>query len=237
MKKYRITFLAEYFLICMLIGELVYSSLKAGVWFLPAFPLYVWFRGRKAKEEENYQRNLQLKDALNGLQAALEAGYSLENAFREAKKELEAIYPEGTYICREFDQILRRMANGVAVEEAFAEFAKKSRLEDAENLAETMATTKRMGGDLLQVIRSTVSVIATKLEVKREIRTITAQKRMEGNVMKLVPPGMLIYFRIFSPGFMEPLYQGMGGKLLMSLLLAAYLFMVWLMEYLTSIEI
>ena len=132
---------------------------------------------------------------------------------------------------------MRRLANGIVVEEAFGEFARQSGLEDAEGFAETLSTTKRMGGDVLQMLRSTVSVIATRLEVKREIRTITAQKRMEGNVMKLVPPGIMLYFRSFSPSFLEPLYQGMGGNLLMSLVLVGYVFLIWLMEHFIRIEL
>ncbi len=235
MKGQKWKVVLQYLLLCALAGELLYHEVLAGFLFIPLLPAYVLLRKRKKQEEEVYQKTMQLRDGLNSLQAALEAGYSLENAFREARKELSAIYPEEAYICGAFDQMLRKMGNGIAVEEAFSEIAGTSGLEDAENVAESIVMTKRLGGDLLQVIRATVGVIASKLEVKREIRTITAQKRMEGNIMLLVPPGMLVYFRVFSPDYLRPLYEG-GGRVVMTLLFAGYLVMLGLMEHFTNIE-
>ncbi len=237
MKKKKWGVILEYLLLCGFIGELVYHEIWSGALLLPFFPLYMRVRRNAAWEEELYQRSLQFRDMLNSLQAALEAGYSLENAFREARKELSAMYSERAYICVSLDQILRRMGNGMVIEEAFREFAVDSGLEDTENVAESIELTKRLGGDLLHVIRTTTEVIAAKLEVKREIRTITAQKRMEGNVMKLMPPGMLLYFRIFSPDYLSPLYEGVEGNVLMTVLFGSYLFMVWLMEHFTNIEV
>ncbi len=74
-------------------------------------------------------------------------------------------------------------------------------------------------------------------ELKKEIQTILTAKRMECRIMKLIPPGMILYFRLFSPGYLDILYGGMLGHLLMTALLAAYLFLVWLMGRITGLEI
>lgn len=161
----------------------------------------------------------------------------MENAVLAAGEDLACIYPKNSFICGEMERIGRGIANAVPVEEAFRNFAVRSGLEDAQSFAEIYRTAKRSGGDLFRVLQSAVTVIADKTELKREIKTILTAKRMECRIMKLIPPGMLLYFRLFSPGYLDILYDSSGGHLLMTALLAAYLFFVWLMGHITGIEI
>lgn len=180
---------------------------------------------------------IQFKDALISVKASLEAGYSMENAIVSAREDLACIYPEECFIRVEFERIARSIANAVPVEEAFLNFAKRSGLEDAQSFAEIYRTARKSGGDLLRVLRSAVTVITDKAELKREIQTILTAKKMECRIMKVIPPGMIVYFRLFSPGYLDILYDGAGGHILMTVLLLIYLFLVWLMEHMTGIEI
>lgn len=225
-----------YPVIALAAGELVYGKLWCGLFFLPMLPLFWKKHKKKQKEDEIFQRTIQFRDAMNSIAASLEAGYSMENAIQAAGKDLECIYPGDSWIRRELLVIRRSTENAVPMEEALRSFAMESEVEDAKSFAEIYATARKSGGDLLQIIRSAVSVISDKVEVKREIRTILTAKQLEGRIMRLIPPGMLLYFRIFSPGFLDFLYQEITGWALMTGLLCFYIYLTWLMEKMTKIE-
>lgn len=232
-----VVMLLVYLAVIFAAGELLYGNYQCSLFFLPAFPLY-WNKCRKKKmEEEEYQKTMQFRDAMNSVGASLEAGYSMENAIRAAGEDLGCIYPEDTWIRRELLTISRSIENGVPVEEAMRSFAVSSKLEDAQSFAEIYATARKSGGDLLQIINSAVTVISDKIEVKREIRTILTAKQLECRVMRLIPPGILVYFRVFSPEFLSFLYQGFFGKALMTGLFCFYLFLAGQMDKMIQIEI
>lgn len=207
-----------------------------GFVFLAAFPFLRGSRKKQRQRQEDMEHAIQFKDALISVKASLEAGYSMENAIAAAQEDLACIYPEKCFIRAELERISRSIANAVPVEEAFWNFAKRSGLEDAQSFAEIYRTARKSGGDLLRVLQSAVAVINDKAELKREIQTILTAKKMECRIMKLIPPGMIVYFRLFSPGYLDILYDGAGGHLLMTALLLAYLLLVWLMEHITGIE-
>ena len=161
----------------------------------------------------------------------------MENAVAAAEKDLACLYAENSWIRRELSGVCRAMENSVPAEEAFRNFAGRSGLEEAQSFAELYATAKRSGGDLMQIIRSAAAVVSDKTEVKREIHTILTAKQLECRVMRLIPPGILAYFRLCSPGFLDLLYEGAFGRGLMTVMLLAYLFLAWLMEHITQIEL
>ena len=55
------------------------------------------------KKELDFQ--IQFKEAIQAVSSALNTGYSVENAFREAQKELKLIYPETARISKELTVI------------------------------------------------------------------------------------------------------------------------------------
>lgn len=235
--KRELGFFAAYLAGCVAAGELLYRSMAAGLAFLAAFPLLRKSREKEKRRQEAMERALQFKDALISVKASLEAGYSMENAVAAARQDLACIYPQECFIRTEFERIGRSIANAVPVEEAFQNFAERSGLEDAQNFAEIYRTARRSGGDLLRVLQSAVAVITDKTELQREIQTILTAKKMECRIMKAIPPAMIAYFRLFSPGYLDMLYDGAGGKILMTALFLAYLFLIWLMRHITGIEI
>lgn len=235
--KRELRYLTGFLAACLGTGELLYRNMAVGLLLLPVFPLLrKRWEGQRCQEEAG-EHAIQFKDALISIKASLEAGYSMENAILAAGEDLACIYPEGCFIREELGKIARGIANSVPVEEAFHGLAVRSGLEDVQSFAEIYRTARKSGGDLLRVIQSSVAVITDKTELKREIRTILTAKKMECRIMRMIPPGMIVYFRLFSPGYLDILYGGMPGQLLMTGLFFVYLALVWLMEYITGIEI
>lgn len=208
--------------------------------FIAAIPLFLCgYRGLQGRwrEERRWQLNLEFQEGLQGVAAALNAGYSIENALGESRKDLEVLYGKDCLLCREFQIMQGQLRLNQPLETVFEEFAIRSGVEDIRNFSEILRTARRSGGDLVAIARTSAQRIGEKIEVNREIRTLIAGKQMEGKIMNMVPLGMILYFWICSPGFLDCLYETFRGHLIMTMLLAVYLAAYRMNQKICSIKI
>ena len=163
---------------------------------------------------------------LTGMQlvhTSLQAGYAIENAFKEALKELQKVYEENTFIVREFQYIVNQIGLNRTVESLLMELGQRSHVEDIRNFAEIFYTAKRTGGDLMVIIQNTLSCIWQKQETGREIETLLSGKQMEQTMMSVIPLFILAYVDLTSPGFLDAMYHNVTGAVIMALCLCVYL--------------
>ena len=177
---------------------------------------------QKKIEERKWQLNLQFREGLTALAGALNAGYSVENSFLTSLRDLKILYGENEMIVREFEAIVKGLQMNENVETLLKNLAKRSRIEDIETFTEVFSVCKRMGGDLIGIIFAAVENIEDKIEVKRHIKTLTAAKRMEANIMAMVPLGIIEYLKVCSGGLLDPLYGNLSGRIIMTILLIVY---------------
>ncbi|MCH5268388.1 MAG: type II secretion system F family protein [Lachnospiraceae bacterium] len=182
------------------------------------------------------QMNIEFREGLQGIAAALQAGYSMENALQEAAKDLQLLYGEQSVLLPQLQDMVCKLQLNQPLESVFDEFAEYTQVEDIAGYAGILHTTKRIGGDLIAITRMTADRISEKMEVKREIDSIIAGKQMEAKVMQKIPPGIILYFWICSPGFTDVLYQG-GGRVIMTVLLAVYLLAYYWTDRICQISI
>ncbi len=204
---------------------------------IPVFLLgYIRLR-RRWQDRKRWQMNLEFKEGLQGIAAALSAGYSIENAIGESRKDLEVLYGQDSILAQEFRKINTQLELNRSIEIVFDEFAQKSGVEDIRSFAEVFRTARKSGGDLVAITKLTADRIGEKIEVKREINTILAGKKMEGKVMNLVPLGIILYFWLCSPGFLDCLYTGLMGRGIMTVFLVIYLLAYGLNQRICDIKI
>lgn len=201
---------------------LFYESLWTIILAVPISCLAVRRKEKKRLEDRKWQLNMEFKEAILSLSAALNAGYSIENAFAESIKDLHLLYGEDSYIIPEFEYILYQIRMNRTVESAIEEFAKRSGVEDICNFSEVVTTAKRTGGDLMKIIRATGKNIGDKIEIKREINTLITAKKFEAKIMNVIPLGIILYLLVTSPGFLNPLYHNLNGIMTMTIALIAY---------------
>lgn len=222
--------------LCAVAGVLFYRSLLGILFLLPYTFLFV----KKKKKQHMAEREWLLTDhfceAIKSISAALEAGYSVENSLKVAATDLISLYSEEDELVRELGYMYRQIQNSVSAERAFAELAERIEVEDVRSFADIFATVKRTGGDVIRIIDQTASVIVMKHEVRREVRTLTAAKQFEAGIMKLMPFGILAYLNLFSPGMISSVYEGAGGRVFMTVMLALYVFAAWLADRLVDIR-
>ena len=221
-RKELIRNLALYLMLDAVFSFLFYRSLIAFVIFLPG--VYLFLKSRRIELTRQRSRKI-LAEFTTGMQmvnASLQAGYAMENAFREATAELRKIYPEDSFIMTEFRYILTQLRLNVPVESLLMDLGRRTHIEDIIHLAEVFQTAKRTGGDMIGIIRGAVTSIQAKAETREEIETNLSGKVSEQKIMSAAPLAIIAYTSLTSPGFLDVCYHSTLGILIMTGALAVY---------------
>lgn len=210
-------------LILGVVSYLFYGTWLCAVLFSPYLIRYMksWEKQTVKKKQAHF--HLQFKEAIQSLSAALNVGYSVENALREAAKDLKSIYKKDALILRELTYMMRQLQMNVTAEAAFNELAARTADEDVQTFVTVFNMAKRSGGDTMEMIRNVVRQMSEKLDVEREIQTLMSAKKLELKVMSAIPFGMIAYLKISFPEFLDVLYGNVTGVIIMSVCLAVYL--------------
>lgn len=210
-------------LIILGVSYLFYGTWIGAILFSPYLIRYIksWEKQTIKKRQENFR--LQFKEAIQSLSAGLNVGYSVENALKEACKDLQAMYRRNDLIVKELVYMIRQIQMNVTVETVFREFAARTEDEDVNTFVTAFNMAKRSGGNMLEIIRNVVRQMGEKIDVEREIGTLLAAKRMELHIMSAIPFAMIVYLRISFPEFLNVLYGNAAGVVIMSVCLAVYL--------------
>lgn len=233
-RKYQLNRKEQFFclILSMAVGLLTAQLFYRSMYGLIVVPLLFPVIHRLYKKEMHRKQKERLlegfREAMQSVSAALLAGYSMENAWSEAEKELEKLDIKGSYMLSEIHRINIKVQMNQPLEQALAEFAERSGCEEIESFSEVFLFAKRSGGDFTGIIRTTVGRLNAKMEVEREIDTVIAGKRLEGRIMSVMPAALLLYLNISSGDFLNPLYRNPVGICVMTVALFLYIAaMLW----------
>ena len=213
--------LAAYAVMALVI-YLFYKRIWAFVLMIPAVIIYRKYIRKERAGERRKRLQMQFKDTLMALADALSAGYSMENAIRESLNEVSQIYGEDAEICRELKTVLNQLSINTPLEDAFDELALRCGVDDISTFASIFRIARRSGGNLAAIIRKSADDIAAKSEVLSEIAVVVSSKKLEKNLMTLMPAAIILYIDLASPGLLDPLYGNAQGILIMTAALAVY---------------
>ena len=218
-------------------GRLFYDSWIAVLLLLPlAFP---WFVHQKLIEKRRNTRlvGIQFRDAIASVLTGLKAGYSVENAFVEACRDMDLLYGKNSLISGYFHGIRKGIGNNVPLEKLIYKLGRDTENTDIRDFAEVFAVAKRSGGNLKEIIEKTIFVISKKMDVEKEIDVLISAKRMESRIMNLVPFFIIFYITLTSPGFFSPLYHNLFGIILMTVCMVFYAAAYLLSERIVNIDV
>ena len=228
---------AEGILIAAAAAFVFYRSVVAFLLLLPLLPLFLSYIKKVLIRRRRYELMLEFREAIMAVQAALNAGYSIENAFVEAARDMENMYGRDGLITAELMVLSRRLRSNENLEKILYELAERSGVEDITDFSNVFTAAKRSGGDMSRIIRRASDTIGDKIDVRRDIETIMSSKRFENRIMELVPFGMILYIGLTSPDFIAVLYHNAAGEIVMTVCLVLYALGLILSERIVNIEI
>lgn len=223
--------------ITSLIAFLFYRSYWAMLSSIIIIPFWLRKYRSNLASKQNAKKTVEFKEMMQLVGASLQAGYSIERAFKQSEREMGNLFSDDYVIRQSINRLNGKVAINIPAEKAFVEFADEIEMEEARTLAEILSFAKRSGGDYAKHIRGASIKIEEKLSVQQEIDTLTAEKRLELNIMSVMPIMILAYISISSPEFVEPLYGNMTGIIVMTICLCVYGLMLLLGEKIVHIEV
>ncbi|WP_043933098.1 type II secretion system F family protein [Bacillus sp. EB01] len=163
-------------------------------YLLPGFIL-------KKKEKERVEKfNEGLADMISTIIGSLRAGFSFPQALKSVAEESDSPIKE------EIESVIKSMQYGSSVEEALNELKERMPSDDLDLMIQAILIQRQVGGNLATVLEKIVETIRDRTKIQRQIKTLTAQGRMSGMVIALLPLflGIVLYF--IQPDFISPLF-------------------------------
>lgn len=150
-----------------------------------------------------------LPEALDLIVSALRVGHSLNSALGLVTRECPD--PVGSEFRVTFDE----QNYGLELKTALDNMVQRVPVQDLRIVATAILIQKESGGNLAEVLEKTSEVIRERFRLKRQVMTHTAQGRLTGIVLTLLPVvlGCALYF--LNPDMMSILWKrDVGIKLL-----------------------
>lgn len=221
--------------ICVL-GYFFYHSWKMTLLISPFLVVLLKQKKQELCLKRKQELTSQFKEMMVSIGNSLQAGYSLENAFTEAYKDMVYYYKEEGIIVKELYHIQVGIRNGRQVEDMLQDLGERSGVDDILDFANVLSIGKKSGGNMNEIIKSGISVIEDKMETKQEIQTLLSSKKLEAKIMSVIPFFIIGYIGMTSKGYFDTLYQSFGGTLFMTGCLVFYIVAVGISKKITEID-
>ncbi len=153
--------------------------------------------------------NGQLGDTIVLMSNSLRSGYSLLQSMETAAKELPPP------MSQELSRVTREVGLGLTVQEALANMLRRMPSDDLDMLITAINVQHEVGGNLAEILDSIAHTIRERIRIKGEIRTITAQQRLSGIILAIVPVllGFIMYF--LNPEYISRMWQSACGLIML----------------------
>ncbi len=220
------------------VGYFIYRSIVPSLLLSLLALKYPKIRAKALLNKRRSMLRVQFKEMLYSLNSALAAGKAIETAFREMEKDMRMLYPGKTgYIVAELGKINSHLEMNEPIEEVMKQFAERTALEEILTFSEILFTSKRAGGNIIDVIKNTSRTITEKLEFRMELDTLLAQRKLEQKVMAMFPFVIIMLMTAMAPDYMEPVFRTIAGNIVMTIVLAVYALALWIGSKIVDIEV
>jgi len=152
----------------------------------------------------------QMPEMFEMLGQTLRAGHSLVTGIQLCGEQL----PDP--IGKEMARVYQEQSFGAKLEESLTHFADRMGLLDVRMFVTAVLIQRQTGGDLAEVLDKSGQVIRGRLELARQVKALTAEGRISGWVLALLPPiiGLIMYK--MNPKYMHNLIYG-DAKILLKI--------------------
>ncbi|MGB8771680.1 MAG: type II secretion system F family protein [Candidatus Korobacteraceae bacterium] len=179
-------------------------GLIAGI-LATAFPVLIL---RAKRERRLTSFNQKLPDALDLIARALRAGHSISAA-------IEIVAEEGAEPLRsEFGEVYKQQNFGIPQRDALLQLGRRVPSADLQIVITAMLVQKETGGNLVEILERTTAVLRDRMRIQGELRVRTAQGRLTGWILCLLPVVMFCLISVANPGYTSVLvHDPVGIKL------------------------
>ncbi|OCA87511.1 hypothetical protein A8F94_06485 [Bacillus sp. FJAT-27225] len=152
----------------------------------------------------------QLGEALGTMANSMRAGFS----FMQAMKLISEEFPDP--IGTEFEKTLQDINFGVPVEEAFQRMLERLPDKELEMAVKSMLIQRASGGNLAILLETIRETVTGRIQIKEELRTLTAQGRLSTWIITGLPIALTLYLKLVNPEYFDLMLEHPLGIFMLS---------------------
>jgi Flp pilus assembly protein TadB/Mg-chelatase subunit ChlD len=173
----------------------------------------------------------QLPDMLQLIASSLRSGFSLSQA-------LDGVVREGAQpAASEFARALTEARLGVALEDALDQGAERMKSQDLAWVVMAVRISRDVGGNLAEVLLTTVHTMRERVQLKRQIRALSAEGRLSAYILIALPILVAGWFALVRPDYLRPLYTVAPGITMLVVAVLGVLIGSWWMSRIVKVEV
>jgi tight adherence protein B len=189
--------------------------------------LYVrWRRNRRLGHFEEV-----LPESIDLVGRALRAGHPLSSGFKMAADD----GPEP--VASEFRRVFEEQRFGLPLQDSLLGMADRISLVDVRILVTAILIQREVGGNLAEILDNLSAVVRARFTIRRQIKVYTAQGRMTGYLLALLPFMLFGLLYTINPEYMSVLFTDPIGKVLVGVALVMQLAGFFWIRKIVNIEI
>jgi len=186
-------------------GFVIGLAMKRGIIFPVIFMLicgfipFLYLQVKKAKRINQFTD--QFSNALDMICRSLKAGHSLISAIQMVGNDM-AEPVAGLFKTSYEEQTL-----GLSLKDALANMVERMNTTDLRFFATAVNIYREIGGNLSEILENLAHTIRERIKIRRQVRVYTAQGRLSGYILFLLPICMAVFFYFSAPGYIEELFN------------------------------
>ena len=200
-------------------------KIKSG-WQNGQSPLARWL---DAKRRERF--NTQLPEALATMSNALRAGFSISQAF-------DSVVDQGEKpMCEEFAILQQQLRIGMSFESALQSMSERVGSDDLTLVTTALLISRKTGGNVTEIFDKISETIRGRMKIERKVKTLTAQGRMQGILVSLMPLILGVAMVMLKPEMMIPFLCSFTGVVSVLVVIALIVLGWFFIRKITKIDV
>lgn len=164
----------------------------------------LWLRHRKVQRVRRFER--QFPDALDILTSALRSGMAFSGAVQVVAEEC------ADDVAKEFTLLFEENRFGIDMRVALRNLADRVDSKELHLFVIAVLLQRDTGGNLVEILEGTAHVIRERLRILGDVRALTAQARLSGVILSVLPVAVGLFIMFTAPDYMRVLFRESVGR-------------------------
>ena len=214
-------------LVTLIITQSFAAALAAAM--LAALAPYAYVNRRRQQRLNAFEE--ELPEALDLLGRAVRAGHPISSGIKIVADEAQEP------VASEFQQSFEEQRFGLPFDDSMLAMAQRVPLVDLQMLVTAILIQREVGGNLAEVLDNLADVIRQRFNVRRQLRTYTAQGRLSGFILAALPIAVASAMYMINPPYIQTLFNHPLGRLMLGIAATMQLIGFFWVRRIVDIEI
>lgn len=157
--------------------------------------------------------NAALPDSLAQIAGAMRAGATFQTALETMTQETKGP------ISQEFSLMLKEQRLGKTLDESLDNLAERIQTEEMDLVVTATQISRSVGGNLAEIFMRLSETLRKKMEMEGKIKALTAQGKLQGWVVAMLPFGIIIALFYIEPEAIGPIFTSLLGWVFLGVIL------------------